>query len=60
MHFQGRILPIFKIKVILNFDESNETLHEKNETHIYSDNSKMQGTYEIVHFADGDHRAEVS
>ena len=53
-------LPILKIKIILNFDESNETFYKKNETLIYPDNFKKQGTYEIVHFADDVHRAEVS
>ena len=45
-----------------SYDESNETSanvtsHNETETHIYSENFKKQGSYEIVHF--DDKRAEV-
>ena len=45
-----------------SYDESNETSanvtsHNEIETHIYSENFKKQGSYEIVHF--DDKRAEV-
>ena len=43
--------------VTSNHTSANVTSHNEIETHIYSENFKKQGSYEIVHF--DDKRAEV-